>query len=355
MKRARLKDIAEKAGCSIAVVSYVVNHSAGNISCSDNLREKILTIADELGYSPHYASRALRNQRAATIGMYMPPQRETGLAGASESAVLSGVERACRELDHDLLVLSANGHECMDKLNTRRIDGLILLNVEDDAEWVFTLPQNGSNIVAINYHGRSQIDTINFDNEAAASLAVRELAAIGHQRLGYIGMLSGVNDIKCKTRFEGFMAGCHAEGIEVFPELVFSAKTGGAEDDPEAAKTISSRILAMPPDKRPTALIGCSDLSVLLVIRELMRNGMRVPEDISAVGIDDSYLCRFFMPEISSVKQPFSQMGEEAARHVISESQKRGASDNETKERTSRWFRLAEPSFIARDSTCSAR
>ena len=63
MDRVRLKDIAESVGCSIAVVSHVLNHSTGNISCRPDLRERILRRAGELHYAPHYASRALRFRR----------------------------------------------------------------------------------------------------------------------------------------------------------------------------------------------------------------------------------------------------------------------------------------------------
>ena len=127
MQRARLKDIAEKVGCSIAVVSHVVNNSSGNITCRQELRERILRTAQDLDYAPHYASRALKSQRSFTIGVYIPPREGTSMGYAYESAILMGIERICREKSYDLLVIStgqgSQDVECANKLNARRVDG----------------------------------------------------------------------------------------------------------------------------------------------------------------------------------------------------------------------------------------
>lgn len=361
MKRARLKDVAEAAGCSIAVVSHVVNNASGNITCGEPLRQKILRAAAELGYTAHYASRALKKQRSFTIGIYIPVPGGRGGGLNHETAILEGVERACRELSYDLLLISiGNGTpaaECANKLNARRVDGLIVLHADGDSEWVGQLADSDKNVVAINYFGHAQIDCVNFANAAASAMAVVELAKLNHVKIGYIGPLRDTAPEDASIRLRGFLEGCEASGIAVDPAMVFDPAFSGTpriertdSGDQEAAETIASIITAMPPDQRPTALVGHSDASLLLVLRELMRNGLRVPQDISAVGMDDSDLCRFFLPELASVKQPFLGMGEEAARHVIEESEMRPVKGAAPLAKRQRWQRISEPEFIARGS-----
>lgn len=361
MKRARLKDVAEVAGCSIAVVSHVVNNASGNITCGEYLRQKVLRAAAELGYTPHYASRALKMQRSFTIGIYIPATYNRNGSLNRETAILDGVERACRELSYDLLLISLGdgtpASECANKLNERRVDGLIVLHADGDSEWVGQLADSDKNVVAINYFGAAQIDRINFNNKAASAMAVAELAKLNHRKIGYIGPLGDIAPEDASIRLHGFLEGCAATGIAVNPAMVFDTGAAGTPDvtrtasgEHETAETIASIITATHPDDRPTALVGHSDASLLLVLRELMRNELRVPKDISAIGMDDSFLCRFFLPELASVKQPFFEMGEKAARHVIEESEMRPSNDLRPQTKRERWEQIIDPEFIERAS-----
>ncbi len=362
MQRARLKDIAEKVGCSIAVVSHVVNNSSGNITCRDELRDKILRSAAELDYTPHYASRALKSQRSFTIGVYIPPREGASIGYTYESTILGGIEKICREKSYDLLVISTgkgtHDAECASKLNARRVDGLILLHVEDDSDWAFPLVEKNVNVVAVNYYGDAELDTINFDDKAAAALAVSELHRLGHRRIAYIGPMHHNAGKGAQARLNGFNSKCAELGITTDPELIFDEQMpgstpidrGNASSENEVAVKIGSLIAALPTNQRPTAIMGYSDYYTMLVMRELQHAGLRFPDDVSAIGIDDSGICGILQPTLTSIHQPLSGMGEEAARYIINQSEKRLAKGNEDFGREPRWLQYAAPKFIKRES-----
>jgi len=362
MQRARLKDIAEKVGCSIAVVSHVVNNSAGNITCRNELRDRILQTAAELDYAPHYASRALKSQRSFTIGVYIPPREGSSIGYTYESTIMMGIERVCREMAYDLLIISTGkgsyDTECAAKLNARRVDGLILLHVEEKASWAFPLAEKNGNIVAVNYYGEANLDTINFNDKAAAAMAVAEFHKLGHRRIGYIGAMHHNAGKGAAGRLEGFMSKCAELGISPTPELIFDEQVLGTFSvdrttmpEEQVAKRIAETIVAMPLEKRPTAIIGYSDYCIVMLMRELQRAGIRFPGDISAIGIDNSAVCTYVQPTLSSIQQPLVGMGAEAARYIIEQSEKRLARGNEDFPREARWLKLAEPEFIEREST----
>ncbi|MGI5870119.1 MAG: LacI family DNA-binding transcriptional regulator [Kiritimatiellia bacterium] len=362
MQRARLKDIAEKVGCSIAVVSHVVNNSSGNISCRQELRERILRVARELDYAPHYASRALKRQHAFTIGVYIPPRAGSSMGFAYESTILMGIERVCREKAYDLLVISTGDGppdvECANKLNARRVDGLILLHVEEDSEWVFPLVARNCNVVAVNYYGAADLDTIKFDDAAASAMAVAELHKLGHRRIGYIGAMHPHAGTGAAARLEGFLAQCREFGIDAGPDIVFDESFPGSLTlqrgtihESEIAKQIAAAIRAMPVGERPTALVGYSDYYAMHVMRALYNVGIVCPEQISVVGIDGSSVCLCTTPQLSSVTQPLSAMGGEAARFVIERAERQQPLGKGALENNDRWLRCAQPTYIAREST----
>ena len=195
MRSARLRDIAESAGCSVAVASHVVNGSAGNISCSPALRERILRKAAELGYAPQHAGLALRSRRAGAIGLYVPPTPDASLSGAYEARVFAGVERVALERGLDVLVVggpdAASGARiCLAKLASRRIDGIVLLRVPAAARWARSFA--GLDAVAVDYAGAAPLDTVVCDVRDAAALAVGELLRLGHRRIAFLGPVDGV-------------------------------------------------------------------------------------------------------------------------------------------------------------------
>lgn len=324
MDRVRLKDIAESVGCSIAVVSHVLNRSTGNISCRPELRERILRRAGELHYAPHYASRALRMRRSATLGVYVParPDARAGEGGFYESRILRGVEEVCRSASYDLLLLSPDGGRdaemCAAKLTGRRIDGLVLVRVPESAAWVEPLVERDANAVAVNYFGPAPVDAINFDIREAALLAARALVRLGHRRIGCLDATPSGPDICGGGLRDGFAAALAERGAPADPRWLLAAAPA------EAARAFA----AAAPTERPTALACASDLLAVRFMMELRRLGVECPRDVSLMGVGDSPLCETVFPTLSSVREPLSEMGAEAARRALRRFEERLAEDD---------------------------
>ncbi|NLB68356.1 MAG: LacI family transcriptional regulator [Lentisphaerae bacterium] len=355
MRRTVLKDIADKVGCSIAVVSYVVNNSAGNISCSPELREHILSVAEELEYTQHYASRALKKQRSYNIGIYIPEYTVFDAAFNREREIISGAESVCDKSSYELVVIMDDNDspdiKCNLKFNSHRIDGLIALHANNNSGWIERLAASDKNIVAVNYYGSAGVDVVNFDQVEASRLAVLELAKFSHRRIGCIGSPGNMSGEDSALRLEGFKKAFTEIGLHIDPSMIFMPD--GNLDLHQSAANIASRIMAMPPEQRPTAIIGFSETSLLLVLNELVLNGIRMPEDISMIGIDDSPLCQFFSPELSCVKQPFRKLGMFAAERAIKIAEERFENRLRKKEHE-HTARIVEPELVLRDSIAAA-
>ena len=333
MPGARLKDIANSLGCSIGVVSHVLNHSEGNISCSEALRDRILRKAVELGYMGHWSSRTSHARRTNTLGVYVPASSPF-FRNAYEGQLLAGISEVCRERGYDLLLISIPGsvgaEECATKLVSRRIDGLVLLHIPETADWLQPLADLKANCAAVNYFGSVLIPSVNFDDRAATFLAVGEMVRMGHRRLGYLGALRIDAGYSTQRRLDGFLGGLAESHLRPDPHWIFEARyTGGPSPDwrrlspRDLAQWFAARFVATRPDLRPTAFVCHSDAVAALFLAELHRVGVRCPEDVSLVGLDDAPISRSLLPSLSTIRQPLSDMGARAARYVLDAFEKR--------------------------------
>lgn len=334
MPGARLIDIANSLGCSIGVVSHVLNHSEGNISCSEALRERIHRKAVELGYLGNWTSRTLRAKRTNTLGVFVPPASSTFFRSAYEGQLLAGISEVCRERGYDLLLISipgsAGAEECATKLVSRRMDGLVLLHIPETADWLQPLVDLKANCAAVNYFGSVLIPSVNFDDRAATFLAVSEMVRMGHRRLGYLGALRIDAGYSTQRRLDGYLGGLAESHLRPDPHWIFEARySGGPSPDwrrlspRELAQWLAARFVAARQDLRPTAFVCHSDAVAALFLAELHRMGVRCPEDVSLVGLDDAPISRSLFPSLSTIRQPLSDMGARAARYVLDAFEKR--------------------------------
>jgi len=321
---------------------------------SSETRLRVMGAAARLGYRPHFASRSLVRQRAQTIGVFIPCDGAS-IGHPYEAAILRGIESACRSREYDLLAINLGGEHapdlCAHKFTEQRIDGLLLLHVAHDASWVAPLAAAHSNIAAVNYYGPVRgIDTINFDDQAATRLAVSHLFLLGHRAIGYIGRLSPHPGPGERLRREGFEAAVRESGLTIDPDWVidesapaFSQRVQAAQP-PEAADLALECILALPPQRRPTAWVTHNDMVAIPLLQRLKGAGIRVPEDVSVIGIDDHEFCRYTTPALSSVRQPLEAMGARAAKLVVARAEAEGLDCPTMHE-------LFEPELITRGST----
>ena len=327
-----LKDVARQAGCSTAVVSTVVNNAKGNTIVSEDTRQRVLQAAKELGYRPNFASRSLVRRRTHTLGLYIPPGPWSGLGFSYEGVILRGIEAAVLAHGYDLLLLNVAGKQdvevCTRKFAERRIDGVLLLHVEPGATWIKDLLKVYSNVVAVDYpHVEPGLDTVSFDNVATGELAVEHLWSRGHRRIGFVGSCLDTLNFDANQRYIGYLNAMKSRGVPVRPHWVFDRQSAPhrlQHKDPVSqteGRMAADHVLAVRGDDAPTAWIAHNDLVAVHFARHLQAAGVRVPQQLSLVGVDDSEWCGMMNPALTSIRHPLEDMGRCAATMLIENSE----------------------------------
>lgn len=320
-----LKTVAATAGCSIAVVSTVLNGSRGNTKVSDSMRQKILELAAELGYHPNFASQSLKTRRSMTLGIYVQPKSWRSLSNDYEMGIFRGVEQAARDRNYNLLVLNISSRNlpdiCAEKIAESRIDGVILIHSDSNAEWVNRLLRISSNIVAIDQPAAQPgLSRVVFDNGAAIELAVNTLVREGHRRIGFIGDCT-TDGSDSALREEAFRA-CQQGGMaDPDPALVFDRGKCVPRPaiDERYCELEGERafryFMALP--EPPTAVVAYNSLVGVSVLREARRAGVEVPRELSVIGIDYCEFINFIDPALSVVDHVLAEMGRAGTEMLI--------------------------------------
>jgi LacI family transcriptional regulator len=325
--QATIKDVARRAGCSVAVVSTVVNGARGNTAVGADTRQRVLEAAQALNYRRHFASRSLVHGRTGTLGLYIPPLPWAGPGFTYDDAILRGVEAGCLATGHDLLLINLAGGRtpdaCLDKFAERRIDGLLLVHVEAGSRWIRDLLAGGGPVIAVDYPlPEPRLHAVVFDNVAAGRLAVEHLYAMGHRRIGFMASCLQPTNVDGALRLQGYLQAMSAHRLSVPLEWIFDrSKLGQALERGDAVCQIEGRaaaryILSLA-DRAPTAWIAYSDLVAASALPVLQACGVRVPTQVSVMGVDDAEHARLSQPTLTTIRHPLEEMGRRAVELLV--------------------------------------
>ncbi|WP_067482640.1 LacI family DNA-binding transcriptional regulator [Actinomadura hibisca] len=331
----RLSDIAAHAGVSEATVSRVLNGKQG---VSSGTRQAVLTALDVLGYE---RPARLRQQRAGLIGLIVPE-----LSNPIFPAFAEAVESALARHGYMAVLCSqAPGgvaeDDYIEMLLERGVAGIIFVNGlhanarSDRARYVRLLDQ-GLPIVLVNGF-RDDIDAPHVSNDDAASLeaAVGHLAAMGHRRIGLA--IGQEQYVPTRRKTEGFRRGMarHAGAAEVDDLIVNTMYTV------EGGQAAAQRLL----DQGCTAICCGNDMMALGAIRAARQRGLRVPQEVSVVGFDDSPLTAYLDPPLTTIRQSVRAMSLAAVDTLLQEI---------SGTRAHRAELLYRPELVVRSSTAAA-
>ncbi len=357
-RRVTLADVAALAECSPAVVSSIINRSSSNAGAGQRLTTRIKDAARQLGYRPNFASQSLARRSTRTIGVYLAPDIGASVTHPYESAILRGIERVCQRHTYDVLLINLAGNarpeSCAHKFAEGRIDGLVLLHVDAEAPWVTPLMDRHPRAVSVNYYGaETRLTRVNFDDRAATALAVDHLVALGHRRLGYLGLMTANPGPGALLRREGFETALKRHGLPVNPAwIVDRDQPGDASitkklDIPDSGEFAVDQIWSRP-GEHPTALVSYGDLQAFAAMRRIKARGCRVPDDVSVVGIDDMELCRHVDPPLTTIRQPLEEMGARVTTLLLEQENLSDQGDMGMNQVVSE---LVAPELVARQST----
>jgi LacI family transcriptional regulator len=299
---ATIKDVSQYAHVSPATVSRVINGGSG---VSDATRAAVLAVIAELGYQPNAFARSLATNRSGGIGVVV-----SEVSSAVYGGILQGIESVIE--DHDMHMLVSSGHHrstaehrAFDFLRQRRCDALILQldGVSDDD--VVALARTDVPVVIVGRNVPALADRcIYLDNVAGGYLATRYLIDRGHRTIAHVAGLAGVAD--AYDRVVGYRRALADAGIAYDEALVAD---GDFMED--AGQRATHRLLER--GLEFSAVFAANDQSAVGALRALREAGLRVPEDVSVVGFDDTLLARYLVPSLTTVRQPLREMGQAAA------------------------------------------
>jgi len=297
--RATIRDIADLAGVSIATVSRVLNDRP---DVAPETRETVLQVVREHGFSTNRGARALSSGRTGMIGLTLPL-----VADAYFGPILSGAAEALYERDLRI-VLAPTLHEhdrevsLVERLMRGTTDGAILMLPEESEQELRTLQRQGFPFVVVDPREPPPdgIACVAAMHAAGAKQATEHLLELGHRRIGAITGPPGW--YATEERLVGFRAALASAGILLDPELVVHSDWR-LHWGMQAAEQLLSL------DEPPTAIFGFNDNVAIGALHAAHRRGLRVPDDVSVVGFDDTAQAVIVMPQLTSVRQPLAEMG----------------------------------------------
>lgn len=297
-----IHDVAALAKVSIKTVSRVVN-KAPNVS--EELRDRVTAAIEQLGYQPNQSARRLAGGRSFMIAyLYSNP------APSYTAGIQSGAANRCRDLGYHLVVepISDGGEERIEVLDrlvaTLRPDGVFLVPpLSDDALLLERLAQ--CHLPCARIAGSMAADSFNMDTpeQAAGRLVADHLIALGHRRIGVI--TPPPSHHAALHRVEGFTEGLRAADIPVDPALFVTGRFDFA-----SGIAAARALLALP--EPPSAIFATNDDMALGVLTLAHEMKLRVPEDLSVVGFDDTPASLTSWPPLTTVHQPLEDMGRAA-------------------------------------------
>ncbi|KIH98273.1 LacI family transcriptional regulator [Streptomonospora alba] len=319
MRRPTIADIAQAAGVSKGSVSYALNGKPG---VSEATRLRVLAIAEELGWAPSTAARALSDGRADAIGLVVDrPARTLGLEPFFME-LMSGVQTALSQTSTSLLlqVAADQDHEIRTYRQwhaQRRVDGVLVLDLLDEDKRPAALERMGLPAVLVGgpLPGAAQ-PCVWSDDAAWVAMAMRHLADLGHRRVARVAGPQALMHTSRRTR--AFTEAADELGLTDYPVV-------HADYSDEAGARATRGLLSQVP--RPTALMFDNDLMAVSGVSVAQEMGFSVPADLSVIAWDDSPLCRMTRPALTAISRDVNGFGEQAARALMEVLSGRSAQD----------------------------
>ena len=293
MANLTIKDIARMAGVSTTAVSFVLNNRPG---VSEATRQKVQEIIQQTNFIPNVHTRRLNLGKSFTVHVVLK-QYAYGLYNQFALETLSGVFKEGKSLGYSIIfTLIAEDMECgqiLESVRSKDCDGMILNQINDPV-LIDRLQRENMPFVCVDAHlpADSRLPVVEVDYCDAAYQATRYLHRNGHTQIAFLGTETPAEH--CANTFRGYRAYLEEAGLEYNPTWV--AKIPFSEGTTEA---VVDNMLQH--GTLPTALLCSCDAVAIDVIRSAKERGIRIPEDISIIGIDDLLVSRYLDPALTTM------------------------------------------------------
>ncbi|MFV0374236.1 LacI family DNA-binding transcriptional regulator [Microbacterium sp.] len=301
-----LEEVARRVGVSTATVSRALS---GRGRVSEATRARVRAVADDMGYVVSASASSLASGRTRSIGVLVPLMEQWFFA-----TVISGIAHRLSADGYDITLYNVTGDPAQrrrlfdESLRRRRVDGLIALSTELDAADARELRDLELPVVGLGTP-RTDVPALRVDDVAVARTATEHLIGLGHRRIAHIGLDRpdlGAFDVPT-LRWRGFHEALADAGLR-------PASLAPADCSLDAGHRAAMHLLGA--DDPPTAVFATSDEVAFGTLFAARRLGLRVPEDLSLIGVDGHEMAEFF--DLSTVAQFPHRQGERAADAILS-------------------------------------
>jgi DNA-binding LacI/PurR family transcriptional regulator len=318
-RRPTIADVARHAGVSKGAVSFALNGRSG---VSPRTRQRILDVAAELGWSPSHRARALSTSRAFALGLVVA--RDPELIGADPffPTFIAGVEKVLAERNQALVLQVVTSPAAEEEGYRRlaregRVDGVILVDLRQDDPRIALLEEIGLPAVTLN---RPDVPTrfpaVVLDDRPGVTAVVDHLVGLGHTAIAHV---AGPDPyLHAIARREAFQQALAAAGLPPGPVVPGDFTAAGG-------RAATLRLLSGP--DRPTAIVYANDVMALSAIAVAAELGIRIPDDLSITGFDDTDLAGYAHPALTTVRADARGWGEVAARTLLALIEEQGTAD----------------------------
>lgn len=309
MSRPTIVDVAKAAGVSKATVSRVMSENAEYVRPAT--RDRVLAAIEQLGYRPSSIARSLTLKRTNTASILV-----SDVGNPFYPDVIRGVEDVALEHDYNIFLCNTSydldrGMTYIRSMIDKQVDGILIMSSSMSDEWLEELEKHSIPAVVLDWsvHGiKGAVGTIGVDFEPGIQAAVDHLLDLGHQRFAHI---SGPLRLQTsQLRRKAFLVALKSRGI-AFEEVVTI----------ESNLRLDGGGLALAQMKElsqlPTAIFTANDLMAMGLIRAARAQQMRVPEDLSVVGLDDIWLAADMEPPLTTVALPRYEIGSIAMQMLL--------------------------------------
>lgn len=300
-KRPTIADIARAAGVSTGAASYALNNRPG---VAESTRERILGIAEQLGWAPSSAARSLTGGRVNAIGMVVDrPARELGIEPYFMQ-LISGIQDALAGGPTALLLQVTDNSDAELSAYRRwwaegRVDGVLMVDLRRDDPRVALVHELGMPAVVMGEPSSGGgLPCVWTDDRMAVVEVLEYLVALGHRRI--VRVAGPEEFVHTQVRSDAFTDVCGQLGLD-------EARIVSADYSDEAAARVTRRVLTA--TRRPTALVFDNDVMAVSALGVAQELGIAVPAELSLVAWDDSALCKLVKPALSAISRPILERG----------------------------------------------
>ena len=332
-RKSNIYDVAEEAGVSIGTISRAMNNPA--IVFPETLKQ-IETAMKKLRYRPSPEAKCLAQQKSDQIAVFLSPHDEVHYALVVMNflvGIIWGAEKNRLRMTAHMLFKTEEENAAVDV--TTSLEGAIMMADMKRSGALRELEQNKVPVVYLNCTDHPKKHRITVDDAAGAGLALEHLIQLGHERIAFLtGEMTTISGL---ARARGCQETLKKHGLLEATEK--NRFFRNARFDQKIAYAETHDLLRQTP--RPTAIFAASDWMALGAITAIREKGLAVPRDVSVVGYDNSILASQVTPPLTTVHQPFVEMGKEAVAAILKIREESGRVYHKT----------LEPSLVIRETT----